>query len=174
MRRIAVLGLLAAAGCNIPSYTKGEWPAELPPEQFYVDAYTADHANAKVQSSNDYFDWVLRFYKGYQVVPGWEKQEAGLKKQLGDEAYAAIAPRLWDLGRVISAEWAKLNTTRKIDSAMLQLWGNVLQKSCAAKKLDAAIDRINADVKDVLVGTLAKADVVKKDRYADVLPAKTP
>ncbi len=173
MKYALMLGLVLAAGCNNPKYQRGEWPTDMPPEDYYATSYSADLENAKIQGPGDYFDWVLRFYKGYQIVPGWRSQETALAKLLTDEEYLALSPQIAYLGQIISAEWAKDNKLRKIDNTMLALWGKVLQKSSAAHKAGGALDRLIEDAEAVLVGRLAKSDI-KNERYADLLAAKSP
>jgi len=157
--RLTFIACLALCGCAVPHYAKGQWPEALPPESHYGRAYNADAENAKVQTAEQYFDWVLRFYRGYSFYPGWGHQEKTLAKMMTAEEWAALAPRVGELARVISTEWSKDNRVRKLDSDMLVLWGGVLKKAAGLRRVDAAVARLHEDAEAVSAGKLGKAEV---------------
>jgi hypothetical protein len=171
--RVAVLvaAVLASAGCVMPKYRKGEWPEGVPAETYYAQVYGADPRNAEKQTAEEYFDWVLRFYKGYGVVLGWQAQESTLAKMLAADEYVVLSPQLAYLGQIVAGEWAKHNDLRRIDNEILILWGNVLRRAAKDKKAGEAVERIVQDAHAVLANELEKS-AVKKDRYEDLLPAK--
>lgn len=174
LKRAMAAGIAAviASGCVIPKYRKGEWPEGLPAESYYVTIWQADERNREKQPAEEYFDWVLRFYKGYGVVAGWQMQEQTLAKMLSSEDYVVLTPQITYLGQVVAGEWAKHNDLRRIDNEMLMLWGNVLRRAAKDHKAGEALERLTNDAHAVLAGELAKPSV-KKDRYADLMPAKS-
>jgi hypothetical protein len=166
---LAAVSVLAsiAGGCFVPYYKKGEWPEGLPHESYYRALYAADDFNRKHQSADEYFDWVLRFYQGYQVIPGWQAQERTLAKILTDEEFAVLAPQLSYLAQIASGEWAKSNEARLIDNDMLQLLGGVLRKAAKDRRAGEALDRLTRDLQSMLDGSLDPDDVTA-ERYEDL------
>ncbi|MBI2930555.1 MAG: hypothetical protein HYY16_02795 [Planctomycetes bacterium] len=165
------IAMLAMVGCTIPRYAKGEWPEDLPSEAYYARTYLADARNRELQTPQEYFDWVLRFYKGYMVATGWHVHELALVKLISAEEYIILAPQLAHLGTIISAEWAKHNSLRRITNETLALWGRVLKAGAKQNRAGEALERLTADVHAILDDELRKADVTA-ERYEDILSSK--
>jgi hypothetical protein len=166
---LAAAGVFASflTGCFAPIYKVGEWPEGLPQESFYRTIYSADEFNRRHQTEEEYFAWVLRFYQGYQIIPGWQTQERTLAKILTDEEFTVLAPQLSYLAQIASGEWAKSNEARRVDNDMLQLLGGVLRKAAKEHRAGEALDRITRDLQSVLDGSLAPDDVTA-ERYEDL------
>jgi hypothetical protein len=164
------LAALAAVGCAGPRYRAGQWPDDVPPESRFAAVYASDARNRERQDMQEYFDWVLRFYKGNGLVPGWRAQEQTLAQLMGGE-YEEVAEGIRELGRTVAAEWAKHNEVRRIDSDMLMVWGGVLRSAAKEHRAGRVVEQLTADARAVVEGKLAKADI-RRHRYADVMAMK--
>ncbi|MES3009030.1 MAG: hypothetical protein V4751_14795 [Pseudomonadota bacterium] len=164
-------GLLVAitlAACTSARLLE-HWPQELPRQQHFLNIYLDDTANQQVQTDVQYLTWVLRFYEGWELMPtGWQDIEQNMLSNLSPQDHAWVTDRMAELGRLISAEWAKDNSVRRIDSAMLSLWGAVMQADFAAQARIAALTRIHDDVRGLLEGSLA-AQTINEQYYFDTL-----
>ncbi|MHC4606433.1 MAG: hypothetical protein ACYTAF_05815 [Planctomycetota bacterium] len=164
--RIALLVLVPvlAAGCIYPEYREGEWPPGVPHKSYYLRLYNADRDNQKHQTVEEFLTWVIRFYKGYSIAPGWHRVEKTLSQDLSNEEFSMLAPRLAFLGQLISGEWAKHTDVRLIDTRMLSLWGGILRKAMKKKVLKRAIDVLHGDALAVLAGEV-KGKEITRSRY---------
>lgn len=172
MREIGLFAVvLAAAGCTTPDARIDTWPPHLPDVQYYCRSYEKDPANRKIQTLEEYLGWVQCFYGGYGFAAGWSTYEAEIEKSLTDEERELQWPRVKQMGMVISAEWAKDNSTRKIDLNMLPVWGRTLQRAAQIHQLKDTLDRIEADVRDLIAGTLERKAITLK-RYGLVVAQK--
>lgn len=171
MKKVGAVTVLLIAGCALPKYSKGAWPEGIPDESYYARAYLSDARNRQIQRDTDYFDWVIRFYKGHLLVGGWQAQQATLAKLMTPEEFAAVEERMAHLGQIVSAEWAKDNSVRRIDSRILELWGKVLKRASGEHRAGAALDRLTEDAEAILADRLTKAEVTA-ERYADFLASK--
>lgn len=116
-----------AGGSAVPTLAAPE-DAEL------LAAYRADGSNQKAQTWDQYRGWVHTFYKGNLMTAGWSRfGEATLSPVKPPEARRAVADELAALGRIISLEWAKDSSVRKIDTADLRRWNDQI---AAARKTD--------------------------------------
>ena len=163
----SILAVLPTA-CASPEYAKGDWPRELPPQSYYARVYEDDARNRNVQPPEQYFTWVVRYYEGYGLAPGWLKNQSTLSSDLGTDEYVLLVPKLSHLAQITSAEWAKHNDVRRIDTQMLTLWGKMLRKAHDAHRLDEAVDRLLSDVRAIVAGRLDAA-AITPDRYHDLL-----
>ncbi|NKB33828.1 MAG: hypothetical protein GKR91_12085 [Pseudomonadales bacterium] len=149
---------LALFACR--STDLANWPGELPNQQHFIIAYEADGDNQAVQSQQEYLRWVLSFYEGTVVAPiGWTEMQSLVVDLADSEQRAGLNSQLFDLGRLIAAEWAKENAGRAIDSRMLGIWASVLQLVVSPEQQYAAIALISDDVKGLLQGELNRPEI---------------
>ncbi|MDT8429611.1 MAG: hypothetical protein RQ757_12710 [Pseudomonadales bacterium] len=165
--RIALALLLCSLlqGC----INLNKWPADIPERALFNAAYEQDIENQQVQSRDEYLTWVLRFYAGWgPMAMGWNDMTLAVMDGLEGELYQEAESKRDFLGLLISAEWAKDNNVRKINTAMLSLWGAVMISVPDATQRIAALDLLIADAQDLLDGELF-ADQVNDQRYQDRL-----
>lgn len=158
--------VLALQGCATQQVKVPIWPGELPPRTYFLDQYQQDVVNKNSQSLDEYLKWVIRFYKGWDLYPsGWDNitQEVLLKINKYPAA-GEIRVKLDRLGLIISAEWAKNNKTRIINTRLVALWGNSLIKSLEHGETLQLINRVAADINNLLTRKLA-VDAIATDRY---------
>jgi hypothetical protein len=153
-------------GCASQQIKAPIWPDGLPPRTYFLDQYRQDVANKNSQDLDEYLKWVIRFYKGWELYPsGWNNitQEVLLKinkHRAADE----IKVKLERLGLIISAEWAKNNKTRIINTRLVALWGSSLLKSLEHGETLQLINRVTVDINNVLTRKIA-VDTIAADRY---------
>ena len=99
---------------------------------------------------------------------GWNAIAESVLVDLEPGQRASLASQLAALGAAISGEWAKDNRVRQIDTAMLSLWGGVMQADFAPDYRMAAVAMIRADVSSLLGNSLAPQRV-DEQRYAQAL-----
>jgi len=174
MRRlIHALPLAALAACTSVPIDAAAWPPGVPARDYYERAYEADPSNAAVQTKDDYLSWVGKFYFGNGLVGGWHKTSADLAKDLEPRQRVLVEPKLSYLGQLISSEWSKHNKTRRVTSEMLQLWGSVMTKAKAEKRIEPAIDRLLEDARGLVNGDVEKK-AIRTSRYKDLLASSAP
>lgn len=145
------------------------WPEALPEQHHFLHYYRDDADNQVVQTDVQYMTWVLRFYEGWELMPtGWQDIEENMLFDLTAQEHALVTAQMAELGALISAEWAKDNSVRLIDSAMLSLWGAVMQADFASQARIAALTQIHADVRALLEGYLTPL-TINEQRYVDTL-----
>lgn len=142
------------------------WPAQLPPQAHFLSLYAADVPNQALQTQQQYLTWVLRFYEGSDYMAlGWNAIAESVLVDLTDAQRSQLSQQLYALGQAISGEWAKDNQVRRIDTAMLSLWGGVMQADFAPDYRLAAVAMIRQDVAELLSARLAPEHVDER-RYA--------
>lgn len=145
------------------------WPEALPEQHHFLHYYRDDVDNQVVQTDVEYLTWVLRFYEGWELMPtGWQDIEENMLFDLTAQEHALVTAQMAELGAMISAEWAKDNGVRLIDSAMLSLWGAVMQADFASQARIAALTQIHADVRALLEGYLTPL-TINEQRYINTL-----
>ena len=98
----------------------------------------------------------IRFYKGWAIYPlGWKDIEVDVIEGIEDKRHSIVKAKLRSLGQLISGDWAKHNNVRHITTAMLALWGEVIQAAVEFDKGEATVDQVTADVLDLLSGNLS-------------------
>jgi len=165
--RVLVIPLfcLVLSACSLVT-GPGPWPADIPPRQHFAQVYAADAPNKEWQTQEQYLDWVVRFYEGSEFMAlGWNAIAESVLVDLDSAQRSYLARQLDALGAAISAEWAKDNRVRQIDTAMLSLWGAVMQADFAPDYRVAAVTMIRKDVSDILSASLAP-ETVDEQRYA--------
>jgi len=175
--RIATLlaALLLAACARTPPATEPavEWPADLPPLEFYEAAYAEDASNRAVQTRKKYLSWVVRFYKGWDLYQdGWDATMRDILLGIeGRENKDRVEAKLEALGRAISAEWAKDADDRRVHSRELSIWGQALLKALNADREEILIDKVTRDVEALMAGRMERTDVSLK-RYQRVIEGR--
>jgi hypothetical protein len=108
-----------------------------PNEEDFKAAYQGDSANMAKQSWSEYWGWIKSFYAGNFLDSGWTKRCQGVLRNIPDERKRTeLRAKLNAIGKSIAAEWAKVNTGRKVDNSKLLGWGTRLQE--AMKRDDGA------------------------------------
>jgi hypothetical protein len=119
--------LEAVAGQDTAVPARNTSVFDLPNDAELFAAYQSDHSNQKVQSWGQYRGWVQTFYKGNLMSDGWTKfSEVTVSKVKSAEARQAVTTHVNELGRIISLEWAKDSSVRKITTADLRRWNEVM------------------------------------------------
>jgi hypothetical protein len=100
---------------------------DLPDDAELFAAYQSDRSNQKVQSWGQYRGWVQTFYKGNLMSEGWTRfGEVTVIIVKSPAARPAVTTHVNELGRIISLEWAKDSSVRKITTADLRRWNEVM------------------------------------------------
>jgi hypothetical protein len=131
--RVAVLFSLCTPVYNVVAGEDAAVPAriagvlDVPDDAELLAAYKGDCANQKVQSWGQYRGWVQTFYKGNLMSDGWTKfGQVTVSALKSATARQAVIAQINDLGRIISREWAKASSVRKITTADLRRWYDVI------------------------------------------------
>jgi hypothetical protein len=100
---------------------------DMPGDAEMFAAYQSDRSNQKLQSWAQYRGWVQTFYKGNLMSEGWSKfAEVTASKVKSARARQAVIAQVGELGRIIGLEWAKDSSVRKITTADLRRWNEVM------------------------------------------------
>lgn len=161
-----ILLTLIISACTNRQISEDTWPRDIPSRAYFLKVYQADHNNQKIQTEEEYFTWILRFYNGWELYRrGWVKMTAELMEQVQDPSQAKeIKFKIDRIGRLVSGEWAKKADTRTIYLRHVAIWGNALLESLDRNEALPLINRINQDVEDLLAQRIG-ADVITADRY---------
>lgn len=163
---LCVLTLTACASARVLT----EWPDTVPAQDLFLQAYQLDIENQARQTDVEYLTWIVRFYEGWEMMgTGWNDMTPVVLSDLTDQQSEQVACMRNELGVLIAAEWAKDNSVRIIDTAMLSLWGGVMVAALDPEVRIDAIELITDDVEQLLAGQLAPARI-NDDRYASRLP----
>ncbi len=86
------------------------------------------------------------------LVKGWKQRMKEILDQTPKAQQDEIRPLLERLGNKIGPEWARDNRVRRIDTAMLQRWGDdlLLAQKKGKTSLIETIYRIDRDVDHIL------------------------
>ncbi|MEY3668373.1 MAG: hypothetical protein RL572_1913 [Pseudomonadota bacterium] len=165
MRLLSVLFLSVLLSACAQRAGPAAWPAHLPPQSHFLRVYAADIPNQALQTRQQYLEWVLRFYEGSEFMAlGWNAIAESVLVDLPAPDHAALSRQLRALGQAISGEWAKDNQVRRIDTAMLSLWGGVMQADFTREYRVAAVAMIRQDVAELLSARLSP-EHVDEQRY---------
>lgn len=174
MSRLAVLSLcLITVGCASASAASDPWPSGLPPRGFYEAVWEGDPKNREVEPLEEYVTWVVRFYRGSLLAPGWGASQEKLVAGLEADDQLLLAAKLACLGQMVSAEWAKHNERRRITTEMLRTWSRVLVQAKGQGHALASVDRLIVDVSALLKGELEPA-AISADRYRETIASVAP
>ena len=164
---LKLLLLLAALSSCSTTPRVEDWPDNMPPVSYYVDAWQLDESNQRLQVLDDYLVWIRRFYEGFNIAPGWFNLTEQVFERLPASRHEVIGNRLYELGRIISVEWAKHNDVRLIDTRNAAIWRDALQESLSKNDLDNYLERVEADIAAMLAGTLTRSDIEFERYYVD-------
>jgi hypothetical protein len=96
-----------------------------PVEAEVLAEYHRDRANKKLQTWRQYWDWVQTFYNGNILSEGWTRfSQVTLGAVKSDSSRHAVVKNLNELGKLISREWAKDASVRKITTTDLRRWND--------------------------------------------------
>ena len=116
---------VAGENTDVPGRIAGV--LDVPDDAELLAAYKGDRANQKVQSWVQYRGWVQTFYKGNLMSDGWTKfGQVTVSALKSTAARQTVIAQINDLGRIISREWAKDSSVRKISTADLRRWNDVI------------------------------------------------
>lgn len=90
--------------------------------------------------------------EGALMVKGWNARTKEILKPFSEEDKPRLADQLARLGEKIGREWARENSARRIDTPMLQSWGNALlsARKEGAGVVKEKIDEIEREVDGIL------------------------
>ena len=97
-------------------------------------------------------EWYKKFQEGTFLVKGWKSRMKELLRGFDDSDKASMGDLLANLGEKIGREWSKDNEIRRIDTTLLQQWGENLRtaKKDGRDGLKSEIRKIDAEVDDIL------------------------
>lgn len=164
--RIFLLIFLVSGCSNLRDRSVSNWPEQLPPVDFFVEAYESDPKLRDYQTLQNYLYWVRAFYEGTSLYPrGWnDVTEEILESTTSTQDTAAREQLLFDLGTEIAVEWSKETEINRIKSSNLAVWGNAVERSVGEGNVDATLARIAEDVQRLLSLQLTPDDITA-DRY---------
>lgn len=96
--------------------------------------------------------WFDTFQRGTLYARGWQDITEELVAKAPAEIQSDLQQRLEDLGMKIGREWSKNNEIRKIDSAMLRQWGDMLRQ--AAERQPERIPQVVSKLDQKVVALL--------------------
>lgn len=154
---------LSLAGCS-SLWQESGWSDELPERAFFDDRYAGDAENREVQTRDDYYIWVKRFYQGMNLVPGWIEISEEVLSRVPADQQPRVRRQLEDLGRDIASEWAKANDLRLIDNRMVSVWRDALTQAINEEEVPAFLSQVQGDVRSLLYQDLA-GEAIHYERY---------
>ncbi len=160
---ITILILPACSILQPPEY----WPKELPPEEYFVDAYQVATDNQPYQEMDSYLNWIKVFYLGSALSPGWLQLTEDLLYETSADKKLEYTEKMEVLGRLIGAEWAKNNAVRLIDTRCASVWRDTLIEAVEIDDLDNYMQRFEADVNAIFAGSLSKKDIIYTRYYEE-------
>jgi hypothetical protein len=97
-------------------------------------------------------EWYRKFNNGTLLVKGWKARMNELLDNLPDQDKESVGALLSELGEKIGWEWAKDNRVRRVDTAMLQQWGENLQaaRRSGQEALAREIRKIDEELDEIL------------------------
>jgi hypothetical protein len=160
------LFILALSACSHHQIARDGWPEAIPPNSYFLSVYKADSANKLIQTEEEYFTWIIRFYNGWELYRrGWTKMTNELLEQVEDPTQTKeIKFKIDRLGRLVSGEWAKKVKNRCIFTRHVAIWGNALLESLDRGEPLPLINQINQDVDDLLAHKI-HPDLITAARY---------
>ncbi len=97
-------------------------------------------------------EWFRKFNNGTLLVKGWKARMKELLGDIPDQDKESMGVLLAELGEKIGWEWAKDNQVRRVDTVMLQQWGESLKaaKRSGSDELAREIRKIDAELDEIL------------------------
>jgi hypothetical protein len=120
--------------------------------------YQRDRSNQKLQTWKEYWGWVQGFYRGNLLADGWTKySQSTLAVVKAKDARPEILKKLNRLGKLISREWAKHDSVRKITTTDLRRWHDAITEARrnddgTGQGIQSALDKINDQAEKQLAG----------------------
>jgi hypothetical protein len=110
------------------------------------------HYEIPSQLNSEERRWFRVFQEGNFLSDGWQDISTEILAKTPPEQRQEQKTALEHLGNKIGLEWSRPNTVRKVDSSMLQEWGDILRKTARSnpKQLAKAIAYIDQEVDAVL------------------------
>jgi len=167
IRLVYVLCFLQMSGCVIHKSSE-RWPDEIPAKSLFVDAFIEQQANnTNSDNLNNHLAWIKRFYQGSFIYSlGWNRMTEILIDTIQNaEQHANIKKRMYDLGLTICIEWAQDNSSRKIDSKAIAVWGNALRTASELNQQSYFVKQVENDVVMLLNGSLNKKQIFRERYY---------
>ena len=145
------------------------WPDDIPPYSFYVDEYNSDIDNKSQQDLSSYLKWVVGFYQGTDFYSGgWHHTITEAIEGIDDAAQKKLVhTKLQWIGQQVSAEWAKLNKYRVINTRHVSIWALSLNESIARGEALVYIDEVVRDVDAILAGRIEPEDITDYRYFAE-------
>jgi len=102
--------------------------------------------------TKDEEEWFRKFYEGTFLIKGWRSRMKELLQPFSSDKKEEMRGLLDSLGEKIGREWAKDNTVRRVDTPLLQKWGQDLTstKRKGPDVLTEAIRNLDTEVNDLL------------------------
>lgn len=158
------LSVLIVSACAQLGF-KREWGQTMPERELFIAAYQLDKANQKHQSLDNYLFWIRQYFNGSPLQPeGWSDISQKIVRRADPSHAQQLAAELEALGVRISAEWAKSDRVRKIDTGNISAWGIALRTSLDRDDVANLIQLVNADIDALLAGKLVSNDI-DDERY---------
>ena len=121
---------LGTVGMAAPGDSELDETLYTPVEAEVRAEYQRDLSNQKLQTWSEYWGWVQGFYKGNLLADGWTKyNQATLAAVKAERARRSILTKINRLGKVISQEWAKHGSVRKITTTDLRRWNDAISEA---------------------------------------------
>lgn len=161
-------GLLLLSGCSTaPAPATADWHPGIPAPAWFVGQYQRDSDNREVMTKEEYLLWVKRFYVGSAFYPrGWLQTADELVESVDEPAdQILVREKTTTMGQLASAEWAKDNRFRVIDTALVGIWGNALLESIVRGEQLKMLDQILADISQLLSDNIRPADIAPARYY---------
>ena len=97
-------------------------------------------------------EWFRKFYEGTFLIKGWRTRMKELLQPFSPAEKEKLQGLLDNLGERIGREWARDNRVRRVDTPLLQKWGQDLTKAKreGPEILAEAIRTLNTEVDDLL------------------------
>lgn len=140
------------------------WPEGIPESSYFRQYYAQDSVNQSLQSEANYLRWIKRFYTGVPPIPGWLELAGQTLAELDPEQARALQGETYQLGRDISAEWAKNHQARRIDTRMINVWRDAFLEARRREEVPAYLELWQEDVDALLSGNLS-GDAIYFERY---------
>ena len=161
---IMILSSLSA--CSLTS-SDLEWPEPAYPSEYFEAAFRADPEVVRYQTKDEYLLWVIRFYNGFNLAPGWLSLTRQVLEGLEEPYRSEVSERIYLIGGIISSEWAKDNEVRLLDTRNVSVWGDALVEALDRDDLDDYMDRVEDDVAGIMAGELTREDIFFERYYID-------
>jgi len=102
--------------------------------------------------TKDEEEWFHKFYEGTFLIKGWKSRMKELLQPFPSAEKEEMRDLLDNLGEKIGREWAKDNRVRRVDTPLLQRWGQDLTnaKRKGPDVLVEAIRNLDTEVDDFL------------------------